>query len=314
MQTNGDPVWYNRTQGLMEMIAADYFPNGVMKDICEEFNACDVDQHSFKAYLSRWMASSTQMAPWIYNASISLLNSSAKAAVAQCTGAPTGTTCGLKWYLNGTWDGSNGVGQEMAALEVILGTLVKPHLNVPLTNSTGGTSISNPNAGFNASNIPPGEVVVPPSKTERGAAWFLTVFISLLVLWTWWFLSSTILEKKGRNGPSVAGRKRRTLVKGKEKESLDSPPTGSEEIGGVVGVGGNGRESYPLEDRASKVINLNNDGRPVVPPHIVHNRRASMPLSPIVEGGSDYMRSGTGASLKPDRRSVPIYRGGDFET
>ena len=198
----------------------------------------------------------------------------------------------------------------MAALEVIIGTLVTPHQNVPLTNSTGGTSISNPNAGFNASNIPPGEVVSPPSNTERGAAWFLTVFVSLLALWTWWFLSSTTLERKGRLGPSVAGKKRRTLVKGKEKESFEFPST----VGGEVGAGG--AEGYPLQDRTSRVINLNSDGRPVVPPHILHNRTASMPLSPIVEGGSDYMRSGASfiPPHGPDRRSIPIYRGGDLPT
>jgi mannan endo-1,6-alpha-mannosidase len=301
----------------MDMIAQDYFPDGVMKDICEEYNACDVDQHSFKAYLSRWMASSTQMAPWIYTQSITLLKSSAKAAAEQCSGSPnvntgqsTGTICGLKWYLNGTWDGSNGVGQEMAALEVIIGTLVTPHENLPVTNSTGGTSISNPNAGFNASNIPPGEIIAPPTNTEKGAAWFLTVLVSLLALWTWWFLSSTTLERKGRHGPSVAGRKRRTLVKGKEKESFDSPSTGSGEIGA------GGAEGYPLKDRASRVINLNSDGRPAVPPHVMHNRSASMPLSPIVEGNSDYGR--TGARFLPeqrmDRRSVPIYLGGDLPT
>jgi hypothetical protein len=310
----------------MDMIAQDYFPGGVMKDICEEYNACDVDQHSFKAYLSRWMASSTQMAPWIYDTSIALLKSSAKAAAEQCSGSPnvntgqsTGTICGLKWYLNGTWDGSNGVGQEMAALEVIIGTLVTPHQNVPLTNTTGGTSIGNPSAGFNASNIPPGEIVSPPSNTERGAAWFLTIFVSLLALWTWWFLSSTTLERKGRNGPSVAGKKRRTLVKGKEKESLDSPSSASGEIAAAGAIGseaGNG-EGH----RTSRVINLNSDGRPVVPPHILHNRTASMPLSPIVEGGADYRRSGgsflqreQGMDRDWDRRSVPIYRGGDLPT
>jgi len=198
----------------------------------------------------------------------------------------------------------------MAALEVIIGTLVKPHENVPLTNSTGGTSISNPSAGFNASNTPPGEDIAPATNTERGSAWFLTVLVSLLALWTWWFLSSTTFERKGRNGPSVAGKKRRTLVKGKEKESFESPSTGSGEIGA------NGQEGYPLQDRTSKVINLNSDGRPVVPPHILHNRTASLPLSPIVEGGSDYRRSG--ASFIPpqgsDRMNVPIYRGGDLST
>ena len=110
--------------GLIKTIAFDYFPasnGGVMQDICEEYNACNQDEKSFKAYLSRWMAASTQMAPFIYDQVLSLLTVSAKAAAAQCNGdlapVPNGQACGLKWYLNGTWDGTGGPGQQMAAME-----------------------------------------------------------------------------------------------------------------------------------------------------------------------------------------------------
>lgn len=117
-----------------------------MKDICEGSIAypCDTDQKSFKAYLSRWMAITSQMAPWTYDIIHPLLVSSATAAAAQCDGAvglwgaATGTTCGLEWYNNGTNDGTNGVGQQMSALEVILGTTIQS-VAPPTTNSTGGT-------------------------------------------------------------------------------------------------------------------------------------------------------------------------------
>jgi mannan endo-1,6-alpha-mannosidase len=186
----------------MKSIAFDYFPasdGGIMKDICEEYNACNVDQKSFKAYLSRWMAASTQMAPFIYDQVLSLLQVSAKAAAAQCNGngpvAPAGQTCGLKWYLNGTWDGTDGVGQQMAAMEVILGTLIQT-TQAPLTNTTGGTSVSNPNAGFNASSVPPGEQITPATKSEKAGAWVLTAIVLVLAIWTAWFMWSTAWEPR----------------------------------------------------------------------------------------------------------------------
>lgn len=180
----------------MNTIAFDYFPDGIMKDICEEYNACNVDQKSFKAYLSKWMASATQMAPFTYNQSLALLRSSAKAAAEQCDGPPNGTTCGLKWYMNSTWDGTSGVGQQMAAMEVILSTLVgwQTPQQAPLTVTTGGTSVSNPNAGFNGSAIPPAEIIIPPTKTMKAGAWVLTAVVSLLAICTVWFMCSSVWE------------------------------------------------------------------------------------------------------------------------
>ena len=185
-----------------------------MKDICEEYSACNVDQHSFKAYLSRWMAASTQMAPFTFNQSYTLLLSSAKAAAAQCNGAPTGQVCGLKWYNNGTWDGTNGVGQQMAALEVVLGTMIQ-HTDAPLTNKTGGTSPSVPTAGYNSSAIPPDSIVTPATHSDKAGGWALTAIVSVLALWTWTFMTSELFED-GKS--TVAGGKRkksrRSLARG----------------------------------------------------------------------------------------------------
>jgi mannan endo-1,6-alpha-mannosidase len=183
-----------------------------MKDICEQNNACDVDQHSFKAYLSRWMTAATQMAPFTAPIINPLLLSSAQAATAQCVGAPTGNVCGLKWYNNGTWDGTAGVGQQMAALEVVLGTLVGMTTGA-VTNSTGGTSPSNPSAGYNASSIPPGQTITPPTKADKVGAWFLTALWIVMTLWVWWFMNSRGWERRGER-PTVggkAGRRGRTV-------------------------------------------------------------------------------------------------------
>ncbi|RDW64011.1 hypothetical protein BP5796_10513 [Coleophoma crateriformis] len=230
--TNGSEVWYNRTLGLLTRTAEVFLPDGVMQELCEESNGCNVDQHSFKAYLSRWMAATTQMAPFTYNTIVGLLRSSAVAAAAQCTGTvpgisvPAGQVCGLKWYLNGTWDGSNGVGQQMAAMEVILGTLIN-QVAAPLTNSTGGTSIGNPTAGRNTTATP--DILnFASSRSSKIGGWFLTAFILISTVWTIWFMATTSWEHEGINGPTVNGmykRERRNrpisaLEKGKGRESF----------------------------------------------------------------------------------------------
>jgi len=231
-----------------------------MKDICEQNNACNVDQHSFKAYLSRWMAATTQMAPFTYDIIAPLLLSSAKAAVAQCTGAPTGNVCGLKWYLNGTWDGTAGVGQQMAALEVVLGTMVG-HATPAVTNTTGGNSASNPTAGYNSSNIPPGAVVTPATKADRAGAWLLTVLFSLATLYTWYFMNTSSFEW---SKPTIGGS---TGKHGRTISTMDMGSSGSTVVAGALekdrGIVGNGKEAVLVngEKRHSNVLTKNQPER-----------------------------------------------------
>jgi mannan endo-1,6-alpha-mannosidase len=60
----------------------------------------------------------------------------------------------------------------MAAMEVFLGTLVGGQ-RVPLTNDTGGTSVSNPYAGWNSSNVQRGRsILVPATVGDRGGRGF----------------------------------------------------------------------------------------------------------------------------------------------
>lgn len=54
-----------------------------------------------------------------------ILQQSAKGAAAQCVGGENGTTCGSNWA-SSEWDGTEGLGQDLSALNVILA-------NLPLT-------------------------------------------------------------------------------------------------------------------------------------------------------------------------------------
>lgn len=104
----------------------------------------------------------------------------------------------------------------MAAMEVFLGTLVGRQ-PAPLTNSTGGTSISNPNAGYNGSD-PTVKFIRPAKKAGKVGAWFLTVVIILVVIWSLWFLNGDAWERKdgkADNGKWPMSEKPRKRTKGK---------------------------------------------------------------------------------------------------
>jgi len=185
--TNGSAIWKERVNGLLTG-ALQVFTDattGVMVEVsCETQTppTCDTDMLSFKAYLSRWMAASTKMAPFIYDTVSAALMKSAVAAAAQCTGGSSGRECGLKWTENGkqaVWDGTTGVGQEMAALEVVMSTIVNT-VKAPVTNATGGTSIGNSNAGTgsgstSASGI--SEDTKPITTGSRAGAGLLTALV-----------------------------------------------------------------------------------------------------------------------------------------
>ncbi|KAI1284325.1 cell wall glycosyl hydrolase [Xylaria sp. FL0933] len=190
--TGGSEIWEQRTQGLMTR-AVDVFFNGTgipVEQSCEPSNQCNNDQQSFKGYLMRWMAASSQMAPFTFDTLMPLVRSSAAAAALQCSGSPPadqfkgdpGTACGFKWTQQANFDGQVGVGEQMSALSAIQYTLVKKQQvsKAPVTASTGGTSIGNVNAGAaTASKLP---TPAPITMGERVAAGFATTAILMSVL------------------------------------------------------------------------------------------------------------------------------------
>jgi len=140
---------------------------------------------SFKAYLTRWMAATTKVAPFTQDTITKFLMTSAKAAAAQCTGGSKGRECGLKWVNNGqvgVWDGSSGVGEQMSALEVIQSTLIV-QAAAPVTNTTGGTSVGNPDAGSgsvkDASELSDNWI---PTTGDKAGAGILTTVVLLGLL------------------------------------------------------------------------------------------------------------------------------------
>ncbi|KAI9038407.1 glycoside hydrolase family 76 protein [Aspergillus affinis] len=181
--TAGDPVWKNRTQGILD--ASDIFfvnePKNVMYErACEPVDTCEVDQRSFKGYLARWMASSTQMAPFVFDQVMGKLRPSASAAARTCTGGSDQASCGLKWS-TGKWDGMKDVGLQMSALEVMQSTLIS-RVDPPVTNDTGGTSKGDPGGGSDPPVAIPHALSMPISTADRAGAGILTGLMAMFLI------------------------------------------------------------------------------------------------------------------------------------
>ncbi|RGP67880.1 hypothetical protein FSPOR_5715 [Fusarium sporotrichioides] len=188
-------VWKDRLDNLLEGVRV--FFTGPQKNImtevaCESVKLCNLDQKSFKAYLSRWLAVTTQWAPHTHDFIMPLLRASAVAATDVCTGGENGRMCGLYWNKN-KFEGDVTVGQQMAALEVTLACMIQDR-PAPLTKNTGGTSKPNPGGGSAdiGRTIPDLEYDPLPAGDKAGAA-ILTVLVitGLLALVMWIFLDET---------------------------------------------------------------------------------------------------------------------------
>lgn len=128
--TNGSELWTSRTTGFLNAASTTFFSpyanatNILFEAACETEGKCNIDQYSQKAYMSRWLAATSKLAPYTAGRISELLRASALGAVASCTGpANGGTQCGSRWYTNG-YDNTPGMGQQMSAMEVLYALLV----------------------------------------------------------------------------------------------------------------------------------------------------------------------------------------------
>ncbi|CAJ2502952.1 Uu.00g103460.m01.CDS01 [Anthostomella pinea] len=143
--TNASKDWEARVSGLLDGIERVFFLNGTAYEPTCEARICLTDPISFKGYLHRWMAVSSQVAPFIHDRVMGLLKTSTRAAVDQCTGGADGRQCGFHWS-TGMYDGATGAGQEMNVVGALASLLIEAAAP-PLTNGTGGSSLGDPDAG-----------------------------------------------------------------------------------------------------------------------------------------------------------------------
>ncbi|KAI0901535.1 glycoside hydrolase family 76 protein [Annulohypoxylon nitens] len=118
-----DAAWETRVQGLLKAAQSTFFgPNSNATNVmyeqkCELSSACNVDQTSFKASLSRWLGKVAVLVPSTKATIEPLLQASASGAALSCSGYGN-STCGVQWY-TGEFDGQSDLGVELSALEAI---------------------------------------------------------------------------------------------------------------------------------------------------------------------------------------------------
>jgi mannan endo-1,6-alpha-mannosidase len=189
-QTTGaeQDEWRVRTQGLLDGASVFFRRDSqIMIEVaCEPRGNCNVDQRSFKAYLARWMAATTKLAPWTHDTIMPLLQTSAQAAADTCTGGDAGTTCGMRWW-QGQYDGNTGVGEQMCALEIFQSNLIDS-VPGPVSQKTGGISKGDPDAGTTSGS----PIFHKPITTgDRAGAGILTALMVVTILGgAWWLVRS----------------------------------------------------------------------------------------------------------------------------
>lgn len=169
-QTNTpDSPWKDRVANLTTATLATFFPEGVAYEIsCEtRQGSCTRDMINFKGYTHRWLAATSQMAPFTRDTILPVLKTSAEAAVKQCTGGGSGRACGFYWA-----DGkyvtpkTAGVGEQMGVLAAVESLLVGEGVGSS-GGSTGGTGGSARGSG-NGNGAPGGNTKSAASRREVG--------------------------------------------------------------------------------------------------------------------------------------------------
>ncbi|KAK0718585.1 glycosyl hydrolase family 76-domain-containing protein [Lasiosphaeria miniovina] len=231
--THGDDLWGNRLRGLTNHTLNYFFPSGIaVEAACELPNLvqCTTDMLSFKGYLHRFLAQTTQMAPFTRATILPVLRSSAQGMASACDAASG--VCGFRWNTDKP-DGLVGAGQQMNALGALVGQLLVLEETsatgadkAPLTNATGGTSVGNPAAGGNPSVDP---VVLPITEKDRAGAGILTalVLVSMVAALLW--MSSAANEGPNRweqdqRAAEAAASARSSVM---TRASMLAPPPGA---------------------------------------------------------------------------------------
>ncbi|KAI1460387.1 glycoside hydrolase family 76 protein [Annulohypoxylon moriforme] len=134
--TNGNDDWKARVDGLVSRTLEVFFPDGIAFEAsCEKGDKCNTDMIFYKSMLHRALGSTIQLAPYTSANILPVLKSSAKGAVAQCTGGDNGRLCGFSWA-SGKFDGTTGPAQQMGVLSALASIL-------PTEGAVAGNSSTN---------------------------------------------------------------------------------------------------------------------------------------------------------------------------
>lgn len=178
-QTDGSKIWRQRVDNLLDSLLENFFPGDIAFEVpCEgRKGACSTDMLSFKGYVHRWLSVVTQVAPHTKVKILPVLKTSTQAAIRQCTGGKSGRVCGFYWssgkFFDPSVDATSGAGEAMNVLAAVSSLLIED-AEPPVTNSTGGISEGNPDAGKDSQDVPR---LRPITTADRIGAAFLTLVV-----------------------------------------------------------------------------------------------------------------------------------------
>ncbi|KAK7202588.1 glycoside hydrolase [Myxozyma melibiosi] len=175
-----DELWYNRTWNILTGIGVFFDSNSsiMYEAACEVGGNCNTDQLSFKAYLARYLGLTASLVLDTYDTIMNHLTTTTTGVAQSCVGGTDNVTCGSTW-LNKGWDDTWGLGQEMAALEVVQNLLIGS-VDPPLTATTGGSSVVD-----NDTDSSSDDVITTADKAGAGV---LTSFVLIVILMFGWWL------------------------------------------------------------------------------------------------------------------------------
>lgn len=112
-----------------------------------------------------------------------VLRQSAMGAAAQCVGGDNGTTCGSDWG-SSEWDGTEGLGQELSALNVILANIPLAGRLATVNSSAAGVIGSNDNgtAGTGGANDTGPDAADDAAQSTGGAGHIAVSSMGLMVV------------------------------------------------------------------------------------------------------------------------------------
>lgn len=175
----GDQKWLTSVNTILEA-SSFFFNNSIMTELtCQPYGTCNNDQRSFRSLFSRCLGLTASLVPSTYDQIVNnWLVPSAKGAAASCSGDGH-DTCGQNWSL-GTWDQVYGLGEQMSAMEVIMSMLTTKQ--VPLTPSTGGSSVGGDTSAGNTTTSSMNENKITVTKGDKTGAAILTAVVLSAVL------------------------------------------------------------------------------------------------------------------------------------
>lgn len=183
-----DEKWLTRASEIVHA-STWFFNNSIMYErTCAVGDRCNNDQRSFRSLFSRFLGLTSVMAPSTSDTIRPLLEASAAAAAQSCSGGYDGVTCGENWSVNG-WDGKNGLGEQMSALEVMLAVMVNRHdVPAPYDSENGGSSTSNVNAGIGSVDQTNQNLITVTQKDKAGAGALTAIVLAILLGGAIWML------------------------------------------------------------------------------------------------------------------------------